>query len=149
MSVPWKILAAGSSEILLLACTPKAASCLGQIVGIEAITLHQALGIRADGTGWRSTTKITHGLVLLEDDLRLSRPDFIEALINACPGAHIAVSYDSEQLPGPTRILAPGSTFVLTERFRARSEEHTSELQSLMRISYAVFCLKKKQYNAL
>src|SRR3546814_5117551 len=28
----------------------------------------------------------------------------------------------------------------------ARSEEHTSELQSLMRISYAVFCLKKKKY---
>src|SRR3546814_7885004 len=33
--------------------------------------------------------------------------------------------------------------------FHARSEEHTSELQSLMRISYAVFCLKKKKtkYN--
>src|SRR3546814_9548930 len=30
-------------------------------------------------------------------------------------------------------------------RSRARSEEHTSELQSLMRISYAVFCLKKKK----
>src|SRR3546814_1453588 len=29
-----------------------------------------------------------------------------------------------------------------------RSEEHTSELQSLMRISYAVFCLQKKQHNA-
>src|SRR3546814_5274951 len=29
----------------------------------------------------------------------------------------------------------------------ARSEEHTSELQSLMRISYAVFCLKKKKMN--
>src|SRR3546814_2492235 len=29
----------------------------------------------------------------------------------------------------------------------ARSEEHTSELQSLMRISYAVFCLKKKKLN--
>src|SRR3546814_9533039 len=29
----------------------------------------------------------------------------------------------------------------------ARSEEHTSELQSLMRISYAVFCLKKKNRN--
>src|SRR3546814_3998035 len=28
--------------------------------------------------------------------------------------------------------------------FQSRSEEHTSELQSLMRISYAVFCLKKK-----
>src|SRR3546814_4460193 len=35
------------------------------------------------------------------------------------------------------------------EAFRAprRSEEHTSELQSLMRISYAVFCLKKKKQN--
>src|SRR3546814_8725221 len=32
-------------------------------------------------------------------------------------------------------------------RDRARSEEHTSELQSLMRISYAVFCLKKKKNN--
>src|SRR3546814_2644132 len=30
-------------------------------------------------------------------------------------------------------------------RFMTRSEEHTSELQSLMRISYAVFCLKKKR----
>src|SRR3546814_4149794 len=30
----------------------------------------------------------------------------------------------------------------------ARSEEHTSELQSLMRISYAVFCLKKKKTKA-
>src|SRR3546814_6541893 len=32
---------------------------------------------------------------------------------------------------------------------RRRSEEHTSELQSLMRISYAVFCLKKKTTNKL
>src|SRR3546814_4085619 len=30
-------------------------------------------------------------------------------------------------------------------QWNGRSEEHTSELQSLMRISYAVFCLKKKQ----
>src|SRR3546814_9763860 len=37
----------------------------------------------------------------------------------------------------------------LVEHFRDwnRSEEHTSELQSLMRISYAVFCLKKKNNN--
>src|SRR3546814_9823699 len=34
-----------------------------------------------------------------------------------------------------------------TEAGGYRSEEHTSELQSLMRISYAVFCLKKKQKN--
>src|SRR3546814_1340684 len=31
------------------------------------------------------------------------------------------------------------------QRYACRSEEHTSELQSLMRISYAVFCLKKKK----
>src|SRR3546814_2188376 len=37
----------------------------------------------------------------------------------------------------------------LTRQFRRahRSEEHTSELQSIMRISYAVFCLKKKTTN--
>src|SRR3546814_5743891 len=33
---------------------------------------------------------------------------------------------------------------VAVEQLRRRSEEHTSELQSLMRTSYAVFCLKKK-----
>src|SRR3546814_4877381 len=39
-----------------------------------------------------------------------------------------------------------GNTFLqmVCETFAVRSEEHTSELQSLMRISYAVFCLKKK-----
>src|SRR3546814_2547597 len=35
-------------------------------------------------------------------------------------------------------------TGAVTRRIGKRSEEHTSELQSLMRISYAVFCLKKK-----
>src|SRR3546814_5542353 len=35
----------------------------------------------------------------------------------------------------------------LDDRGGFRSEEHTSELQSLMRISYAVFCLKKKNKN--
>src|SRR3546814_6674003 len=36
---------------------------------------------------------------------------------------------------------------LVVERRHIRSEEHTSELQSLMRISYAVFCLTKKNYN--
>src|SRR3546814_5178688 len=39
----------------------------------------------------------------------------------------------------PVIILGPARRIVM------RSEEHTSELQSLMRISYAVFCLKKKK----
>src|SRR3546814_8752505 len=37
--------------------------------------------------------------------------------------------------------------FLVQPRLGIRSEEHTSELQSLMRISYAVFCLKKKKKN--
>src|SRR3546814_5180069 len=43
---------------------------------------------------------------------------------------------------------APDRRPVLSDRASGRrSEEHTSELQSLMRISYAVFCLKNKIYN--
>src|SRR3546814_10257169 len=38
----------------------------------------------------------------------------------------------------------PRELILLARGIAARSEEHTSELQSLMRISYAVFCLKKK-----
>src|SRR3546814_2344559 len=52
-----------------------------------------------------------------------------------------------------TVSIAPGTTVFAEVEDDApgqwafhRSEEHTSELQSLMRISYAVFCLKKKKY---
>src|SRR3546814_5359928 len=44
-----------------------------------------------------------------------------------------------------TRDLSVGEANNPPKVAEARSEEHTSELQSLMRISYAVFCLKKKQ----
>src|SRR3546814_2052173 len=44
--------------------------------------------------------------------------------------------------------LEEGDTVeIIGKRSTARSEEHTSELQSLMRISYAVFCLKKKKHT--
>src|SRR3546814_2558896 len=57
----------------------------------------------------------------------------------------------AREFPAADRPVAPiVSTKWSTEEARdrvneARSEEHTSELQSLMRISYAVFCLKKKK----
>src|SRR3546814_4380624 len=45
------------------------------------------------------------------------------------------------------RQVRPGTRRFYAVASRDRSEEHTSELQSLMRISYAVFCLKKKKNN--
>src|SRR3546814_8893608 len=45
----------------------------------------------------------------------------------------------------PANDIRPVANSEFLEENPARSEEHTSELQSLMRISYAVFCLKKKK----
>src|SRR3546814_6280867 len=51
-----------------------------------------------------------------------------------------------DQAQGLSRVLRPPRPPEMREQQHdRRSEEHTSELQSLMRISYAVFCLKKKQ----
>src|SRR3546814_6010949 len=49
----------------------------------------------------------------------------------------------------PVRQMRPATMTLLRTvmGIAGRSEEHTSELQSLMRISYAVFCLKKKKQN--
>src|SRR3546814_7242339 len=49
-----------------------------------------------------------------------------------------------EHSPGNPRMAAAAPAPLPPATTRTRSEEHTSELQSLMRISYAVFCLKKK-----
>src|SRR3546814_9703672 len=61
----------------------------------------------------------------LRPDLRRGRADMGEAVCRVV------------ELVGPERA----------RRLFRRSEEHTSELQSLMRLSYAVFCLKKKTTN--
>src|SRR3546814_8846055 len=53
--------------------------------------------------------------------------------------------YQTLALPGIPGIEGVGIVTELGEGVRHRSEEHTSELQSLMRISYAAFCLKKKK----
>src|SRR3546814_10961189 len=55
---------------------------------------------------------------------------------------------DINKIKGNIGILHPEAfLFFLFADEQHRSEEHTSELQSLMRISYAVFCLKKKTNN--
>src|SRR3546814_8448350 len=58
--------------------------------------------------------------------------------------ARRAADREAEQMLVP---VAHRTHLLDGQRGGGRSEEHTSELQSLMRISYAVFCLKKKKYN--
>src|SRR3546814_1898697 len=52
---------------------------------------------------------------------------------------------DAERLTRLGQFMRATSLDELPELWNVRSEEHTSELQSLMRITYAVFCLKKKK----
>src|SRR3546814_5766353 len=59
-----------------------------------------------------------------------------------------AVAFEHQQLrPRQRQQLFDEFRRAALDRMAPRSEEHTSELQSLMRISYAVFCLKKKKQN--
>src|SRR3546814_3174663 len=59
----------------------------------------------------------------------------VDAMPELAEGDWVALDYDL-----PAASVASGMS-----QYELRSEEHTSELQSLMRISYAVFCLKKKK----
>src|SRR3546814_6019911 len=76
------------------------------------------------------------------DERKQKRPD-IESAFSFCGGER------GIRTPGTLRFSGfqdrrNRPLCHLSVRRRFRSEEHTSELQSLMRISYAVFCLKKK-----
>src|SRR3546814_10795239 len=64
----------------------------------------------------------------------------VGAGIGAVAGAGIGAYMDSQEKKLREETAGTGVDVI-----RERSEEHTSELQSLMRISYAVFCLKKKK----
>src|SRR3546814_1251355 len=66
-------------------------------------------------------------------------------LVDHAPPHHAALDQQLETLVDHLAAAVQA----LFERLQRddRSEEHTSELQSLMRISYAVFCLKKKKHN--
>src|SRR3546814_1175717 len=63
-----------------------------------------------------------------------------------CIGLNCALGA-KEMRPYVEELATKSGTFVHAYPNAGRSEEHTSELQSLMRISYAVFCLKKKKQN--
>src|SRR3546814_10229017 len=82
---------------------------------------------------------------------RLTRVTAGGAPVFVWPGGGITYMVDVARMPDnsfgyvPTPALVAPIEFTL--RRDDRSEEHTSELQSLMRSSYAVFCLKKKTHK--
>src|SRR3546814_8175895 len=61
------------------------------------------------------------------------------------PGSQVVTSPLRMCRSVPQIVVFVTRTIASVGACRSRSEEHTSELQSLMRISYAVFCLKKKK----
>src|SRR3546814_4255704 len=66
------------------------------------------------------------------------------AILGISQGASIAIAYAVRHPERVSHLVLHGG-YARGRLVRSdRSEEHTSELQSLMRISYAVFCLKKK-----
>src|SRR3546814_2011682 len=89
----------------------------------------------------KKPVEINCGLIAftVRDGIGAADPILIDTEKNVIAGRG-AFSFKDESLA--MAMEADAKTFSL---FSARSEEHTSELQSLMRISYAVFCLKKKK----
>src|SRR3546814_2156993 len=72
----------------------------------------------------------------------------VERLAHALHHAAMDLALDNGRVDYPAHVIGDDIAHHFCDAGRLihfRSEEHTSELQSLMRISYAVFCLKKKK----
>src|SRR3546814_4388511 len=97
-----------------------------QIVGQSALVERLLIALLADGH------------LLVEGAPGLAKTTAIRALASRVDADFARVQFTPDLLPADltgTEVWRP----------QDRSEEHTSELQSLMRISYAVFCFKKKK----
>src|SRR3546814_2912007 len=86
----------------------------------------------------KETTFILEGV--FEGGILVNGFDLVAALVGAVLVAVLAVFFQYTRVGRALRAVADDHQAALS----VRSEEHTSELQSLMRISYAVFCLKKQ-----
>src|SRR3546814_4438280 len=93
------------------------------------------VGVAGDRSVRRSSTGRAHRRLL------------VERLAEDYPADHVVTLYEAATLPimAPRMERMPMSKLVDADlQLQTRSEEHTSELQSLMRISYAVCCVSKK-----
>src|SRR3546814_1606545 len=81
--------------------------------------------------GWAKKAPLFSDILFCREDYRIAVENYLEPFMN-----YYVVETFREAMQAIS-LLSDAS----------RSEEHTSELQSLMRLSYAVFCLKKKKYK--
>src|SRR3546814_4301609 len=114
---------------------------LGMREGVDPATLYDVITHSA-GNSWMFENRVPH--ILAGDYTPLSAVDiFVKDLgLVLDTGRH-------SKFPLPLSAAAH-QMFMMASTAghgKERSEEHTSELQSLMRISYAVFCLKKKKQD--
>src|SRR3546814_4890750 len=91
----------------------------------------------------RTDTRFPYTTLFRSPGPPTSPPPTAPTTVPAMYGSELA-RFSAINPPSPTRPAVRSDTLA-GAIFDARSEEHTSELQSLMRISYAVLCLKKKQ----
>src|SRR3546814_9654763 len=103
----------------------------------ELRLLHKALEIAA---GYANTERDESAILELSARIRRA-----QKTIPSAPDAHTTVlaTIDAVKRAGRYEKLTPEILDRIADELR--SEEHPSELQSLMRISYAVFCLQKKK----
>src|SRR3546814_3195968 len=76
---------------------------------------------------------------------RSTRTDTLFPYTTLFRSADVKLHVFAQRVRRPVMVDRQGMIQRHVDRHLGRSEEHTSELQSLMRISYAVFCLKKKK----
>src|SRR3546814_10150916 len=89
-------------------------------------------------------------MVALDRHLRISRDDMLQTQFDASRELIRGLAHEIKNPLGGIR----GAAQLMEHEFpasqhRERSEEHTSELQSLMCITYAVFCLNTKTYQTI
>src|SRR3546814_1791577 len=105
--------------------------CSADLTGAPAHTISSAQQAKASATAATGAARLSHRGMWARGSSRMAGP----------PAVVLERALAGHQQPEGGEIGLLGRH----RRGEARSEEHTSELQSLMRISYAVICLKKKK----
>src|SRR3546814_3541284 len=116
-----------------------------------AVVLLERIVAGSSGSALAHSTLARFEVLHLEEGVAADRGDLVgvaPARAGDVVGQEVAgAGHDLGALAGRQRPVALGLDGDRHRLGPGRSEEHTSELQSLMRISYAVFCLKKKNHT--